>query len=389
MITFINKGKIDLEAISTFGVSSKENDNAIGYFGTGLKYAIAILIRHGCDIELRTNGVIYKFGFVRKKIRMNEFDFITMNEEVLPFTTELGKNWDLWQAMREIYSNCLDEGGYVVDGHYASYSDDYTYIVVDGDQFKKVWRNKNEVFLESTPIFKDSKIEIHDGESNYVYYKGIRVHELSRPSMYTYNILTNISLTEDRTMASSFDAEYYPRVFIESYAADDISEIIKKVVTATDYYFESRFTYSSGISDQFKNIVNSLHSKFTKNLNQSAIRVCKKSVIELIKESCVTEISIKDKELINKAAYLCEKLDFDVFEYKINVTEFLGNGVMGAAIDNQIFITRLSLLQGVDVVASTLLEEYIHLKYNLSDETRELESFLFNLNIQQAKKIAA
>ncbi len=51
-VIFRNKGVIDPSSITTFGVSSKENPGAIGFFGTGLKYAIAILLREGCDITI-------------------------------------------------------------------------------------------------------------------------------------------------------------------------------------------------------------------------------------------------------------------------------------------------------------------------------------------------
>lgn len=53
MIIFRNKGVIDPKSITTFGVSSKENPGAIGFFGTGLKYAIAILLRHPLYDETR------------------------------------------------------------------------------------------------------------------------------------------------------------------------------------------------------------------------------------------------------------------------------------------------------------------------------------------------
>ena len=49
MIIFQNKGLIDVHAISIMGVSVKE-DNSIGFFGTGLKYAIAVLLREGIKI---------------------------------------------------------------------------------------------------------------------------------------------------------------------------------------------------------------------------------------------------------------------------------------------------------------------------------------------------
>lgn len=55
-VIFRNKGIIDPRSITTFGVSSKDSESAIGYFGTGLKYAIAILLREGCKIDIYTGG---------------------------------------------------------------------------------------------------------------------------------------------------------------------------------------------------------------------------------------------------------------------------------------------------------------------------------------------
>ena len=46
MIVFENPGEIDVAAISTFGVSVKETDNPIGFFGTGLKVRHCHLTSH-------------------------------------------------------------------------------------------------------------------------------------------------------------------------------------------------------------------------------------------------------------------------------------------------------------------------------------------------------
>src|ERR1700733_12022356 len=51
MIVFENYGEIEIDAITTFGVSVKEGPNPIGFFGTGLKYAVAVLLRHGCKVS--------------------------------------------------------------------------------------------------------------------------------------------------------------------------------------------------------------------------------------------------------------------------------------------------------------------------------------------------
>lgn len=109
MIIFKNKGAIDVRAIKILGVSVKK-DNAIGFFGTGLKYAIAICLREGCPLSIWSGGEEYSFTTKKVAITGQDFDVVCMNGEELGFTTELGKTWKLWQAFRELYCNCTDEG---------------------------------------------------------------------------------------------------------------------------------------------------------------------------------------------------------------------------------------------------------------------------------------
>ena len=111
IVKFGNETEIEPEVWSTFGVSVKNGSNPIGMFGTGLKYAIAVLLREGRHISITSAGREYAFDVVEKNIRDKAFNICRCNGKDLPFTTELGKTWELWQAYRELYSNCLDEGG--------------------------------------------------------------------------------------------------------------------------------------------------------------------------------------------------------------------------------------------------------------------------------------
>ncbi|HEX4610447.1 MAG TPA: hypothetical protein VH092_19815, partial [Urbifossiella sp.] len=40
-LVFSNPGAIDINLVKLLGVSVKDSDNAIGFFGTGMKYALA------------------------------------------------------------------------------------------------------------------------------------------------------------------------------------------------------------------------------------------------------------------------------------------------------------------------------------------------------------
>lgn len=47
MILFQNPGALDLRAISMVGLTSKTGEDTIGRFGTGFKYALAVVTRGG------------------------------------------------------------------------------------------------------------------------------------------------------------------------------------------------------------------------------------------------------------------------------------------------------------------------------------------------------
>lgn len=205
MLIFKNKGVIPEDAITISGVSAKVGDNPIGVFGTGLKYTIAIVLRLGGSITIYRG--LKKLEFARKNsiVRGKEFHIITMNGKKLGFTDRLGLNWEPWMAYRELYSNMLDENGSVArlanDGeNIVQPEKGCTMIVIDCIELEKVHEERNQIVLMSEPMFSLPGVNVHAGESLYVYYKGIRVHKLQKKSLYTYNISEATHLTEDRTL---------------------------------------------------------------------------------------------------------------------------------------------------------------------------------------------
>jgi len=170
MLIFENKGVIDIESITTFGVSSKEGKNPIGFFGTGLKYAIAVILRLGGTIDIYRETKRYSFTVKTKKIRVNEFNIVHMNGKPIGFTTELGKTWEPWKAYRELACNVYDEGGTVdstEDDYPPHFCDNTTTIVVKCKELEEVHAD-NDIFITSKPLEESSKIEIHKGMSYHV-----------------------------------------------------------------------------------------------------------------------------------------------------------------------------------------------------------------------------
>jgi hypothetical protein len=379
-VIFRNKGVIDPKSITTFGISSKENASAIGFFGTGLKYAIAILLRLGCSIRIISGGKEYNFGTREVKIRVDNFKLITMNKRSLGFTTELGKTWQLWQAFREIYCNCKDEHGDVFECAQLpdlSVADDETAVIVEGSAFAEIWRNRSTIVLpDMEPIIKTDGVEIYPGASNFVFYRGIRAYQLDRPSKHTYNITRATELTEDRTIKYTWDVT---SPISQSILECSNSELIESAVTSVKENFEHSLSFNNSVpSETFANIVGELARSY-KPVSESAVSAVRTFAHHKLQQEGVSmKLSEIDQERLTIAIDFCKSIGFDVDAYPIVVSEFLGENVLGAAVDGKIFVSTRTFMMGTKMLAGTLVEEYIHLRHGLWDCSRGLQNFLFD-----------
>ena len=209
VLCFYNPGEIDPRLITTMGVNVKEGDSPIGHFGTGLKYAIAIVLRLGGNLRIQSGKREFTFSLAPATIRGKTFDFIEMKEtdgasQTLAFTTELGKDWLPWMAYREFLCNARDEGGAVeLLSKSVSPAKGSTRILVEEPLLEEIYRDQKKEWLLDTKqrlLWRTPAIECYLGSSTCGYYRGIKVVEFGKPTAVTYNILAQTNLTEDRTM---------------------------------------------------------------------------------------------------------------------------------------------------------------------------------------------
>jgi hypothetical protein len=72
-------------------------------------------------------------------------------------------------------------------------------------------------------------------------------------------------------------------------------------------------------------------------------------------------------------------MGYDVDYYEIVVAESLGDNVLGLAENGRIYIAcRVFEIGGAKQLASTLIEEFLHLRRGWKDCTRELQNYLFD-----------
>lgn len=292
-VRFSTPTLLDKRSFTIMGLNAKPNkDDPIGYFGTGFKYAIAVLLRHNIPVSIvvqdhRDNTRI-RYDFSTKEIvyrghntTMCQYSSMKHKDgkpttkrktkRELPFSTDLGKNWGLKEAYRELYSNTQDENGFVtiieqpLDLDWSV----QTTITVASDEFHNIHRNNHEIFLNENPITQgptinvghlDSaesshtlKVEIYNEPSQFVYYRGIQVLDLNRyndahdrdenplKSQFTYNLLNDWDLTEDRTLKHPYMFAYYMGQYILTLKNQ---QLIERLLTVSKSMWEWRIDFN-------------------------------------------------------------------------------------------------------------------------------------------------
>lgn len=378
MIIFENKGLLDKRSITTFGVSSKENDNAIGFFGTGLKYAIAILLRTGHEITIYIDGEPLEMGTLRETIRVDEFDTVTMNGDRLGFTTELGKTWEVWQAYRELYCNCTDEHGTIYESRTLPCLERKTVVAVRGSDVARAHSRRDDIILSrddyiSSNTFADALL----GSTSGVFYKGILAYQLPKPALYTYNLRTSVELTEDRTIKSEWDIRY---AMAHTIANSNDANLVKAAVTAEEEYYESEISYSGQTpSKTFLSTVRECVRNNPLKVNQTAMRLAEIKKEDLLPKEQGGILNDIDAARLKSSIDFCRDIGINVDSYPIIVVDRIDDGVMGMAHESKIYLTRLAFNQGTKAVAGTLIEEYLHLSQGFSDGSRAMQNYLVDL----------
>lgn len=383
-IIFKNPGVIDPRAIKIFGVSSKDNPSAIGFFGTGLKYAVSILLRNDCAIRIVSGGETYEFGTVEATIRNDNFSVVTMNGEELGFTTHVGAKWELWMAYRELWANAMDEGGEVFEtGSFYHPEPHTTSIIVTGEAFEKVYEDRAQYILESTPIETVGKVEIHPGGNTHnIYFKKMLVSSSKKPYLNKYNINSHLDLTEDRTAKWGFELiGHIARTVVNSTNSD----MIRRALTHEDFI---EFNLDYGVNEPgetFLTVATELAKDRGQKMNMSAYRMVRERNRDKLTPNSMV-LSPFQSKMLSRAASFCAAIGYDTSEYETIITDDLGDGIMGLAENGRIYLSLRTFDMGTKFLASTLLEEYIHLKFRHLDYTLEMQNFLFEKLVSLAEE---
>ena len=96
-----------------------------------------------------------------------------------------------------------------------------------------------------------------------------------------------------------------------------------------------------------------------------------------------------DEEQLRQALKLLARLGADISRRDFIVVEGLGASVFGAVRNRKILISKAALDMGVRFIASTLYEEWLHKAQTLQDESRALQTLLFEKLMAMTERVMA
>jgi len=380
-VYFCNHEPIDLNAIAVMGVSVKVVDNPIGYFGTGLKFSIATLLRTGHKVTLIRAGERIEFTAAAETIRGEEFQRVRMGDELLGFTTQLGRNWEPWQAYRELHCNCTDEGGVIADslpeGKWG------TIFEIEGDSLALAHRNKRNIFLESVPLFASDECEIHAGETHDAFYRGVKAHKHQLHAMLTYNITDPLELTEDRTVKYPWYVAHYA---VRAIALCQDEDLIELALMAPRGTFEAGLDYSPAGKPTLAFMDVAFRLRHNAHCNRSALRLWEAHSDARLTYTEVLLDAFEEAQ-IGKAITLVARLGCDIDRADFTVVEGLGASIYGTVRASRILVAKATIDMGVRFIASTLYEEWLHKNHNMTDESRPLQNLLFEKLFSMVERV--
>lgn len=398
-LVFQNQGEIDPRLITTMGTNVKVGDSPIGYFGTGLKYAIAISLRLGGTVTIQSGLGELTFDTYVDNIRGKEFGFIRMNgsgsencqadNQLLGFTTELGKNWQPWMAYREFYCNAMDEpeATVYVGSTIPEPEPNVTKIIVTNcPELMHAHTNKHEWLLDTNSKVYDKteclEIHPHNGTKNY-YYRGIKVGEFDSMPRYTYNVTDKLILTEDRTCHPTYiDSKIIAAIKDHTQNPNVIREILLPAEGSPEskIYWSIRSKPNETFCRIFEELLQTRRALLNPNLVNQMLTYLPP---EEPKRATLTPVQCK---MVKKARDFLSAMGYNI-THQIVFVETLGSQwISGLAERDKIYIPISTFGKGTKFLTSTLLEEHLHLTLNLRDESRELQDYLFDKVISMAEE---
>lgn len=416
-----SNGEIEIEAFTLIGASSKRGDTTkIGYYGSGLKYSIASMLRNGISFKVFNGSDEVIFSTVAKNFRNESYSAIAVNGKETSLTTTMGgKDWDTTFApIREIYSNALDE------------DDDATlettteckgrsgkttfYIEMTGDvrHFKDNFflyfcqRNPNVLFSnENASVYPETE----EGDLR-LFRKGILCHhDKKEKALFQYNS-KHFTINESRVLDNKYLAQIYCANAWKKCSDEKlISDLVYGLKDSNCAFFEHGLSYTS-YSEKFSQTWNTVFSSMKcipvemvayasdddvktrialpGNLLKPLYRQFPDlDILGLSQKSNGSdyiEVNKASEILVNKVIDAISLLNNTRYKHRLNdinikYVKFTDTNVLGLAENENIYLSVKLDTYDVNAIGKIIIEENEHNLSGFGDETRNFQNHLFDL----------
>jgi len=394
-ICFCNAGTLDKRAFTMMGLSAKpDSETAIGFFGTGFKYAIATLLRlnHEVRIVSRSNGkpTEYTFDLIGDKFRDKDITCIrctTSDGDMfeLPFTTHLGINWKAWQAYRELYTNVKDENGdvHLVCDEASMYdhsSNDGVQVIVTGRDIVGIYNEHDKYFLSAPTVatgYRMRAVSKRAEHDNVVYYKTMYTGtKLEKPTYFTYDYVKTVELTEDRTLADTWYIRHHiAEIWLAHMDYDQLVEYLPKIANQDYYEYGIEIGYID-VSEDFHKACAYL-TKYNRPMPMWARDAYTKK-LPFDQQVDVYTPTRHERVMLKRALAVLRqhKHCIDDAADKLILCASLPNDILGYYKLGIIYIAKAAFDRGFEKLLGTLYEEHLHMIEGCEDMSREMQNIL-------------
>lgn len=437
-----NIGEVEVEAFKMIGLSTKRNnDSLIGRFGSGTKYSIAYLLKKGLKFRIFSGVNEIIFSVKDGEYRDTKYQTILINGFETSMTTDMGPDWKYWFCLREFYCNAIDEGEHnimFINDNIDELNQVGTSLEMYGTEGStRIYIEIPDTFSMDTwdSLFSEDRTSLYDGadengkvytiyarnstKSGLLYHKGIRciTDDEVVNTIYDYSS-HGFEINESRVINGTWGMRRQlgrilntitDSIIIDTILRNIHKPCVEREAMIDNFKIVENTPWYTAIWDM-PMVVEELAGRYldTKDFEtyvQIPHKICKKineampgkRILGMMKSiSSDTEFTeVADNEVPKRLQYIVESVLKDL---KDNLKYYVGYPVkffsspweesgskrkivLGYAdMKNKIIYLNIHLTQyGKKDIALTIMEENEHLNSKASDETRDLQDYLFRM----------
>lgn len=418
-----SSGEIEIEAFTLIGASSKRGDETkIGYYGSGLKYSIASMLRNGIEFKIFRGKNEIIFDVVEKDFRSEKYSAISVNGKETSLTTTMGgKDWDIaFAPIREIYSNALDEDeSALLESTYdcIGCTGTTTFYIEKTEEVKHFYENFTQYFCDKNPnvLASNKYVSIYpktDDGGIRLFRKGILCyHNKREQSLFSYNS-PDFQINESRVLTANYSAKV---IIARGWKMVQNKALIKELLNGMQGGNSGRYEHGFDFSyDQFSNewfevcknmrFVPAEMLTFCKPKDLDGRMILPKSlllplfrqfdsldILGMTDKKGGADFIIEDEPseiLVNKVIDALAILQSSRYKHRIQNIDivyavFVAENVRGLASDGKIILSTKLDSEDVPYIAKIIIEENEHNRSGFGDETRDFQNHLFKLYYDQ------